>query len=295
MNHFVFVFSAFIGMLVVSCTFNKKGESDSIRYIQGKWVFDVSTLPDIGSGRTISKIRDNCGFEFYKDSCNMRCAFYRKRESNVCEGMTTGFMTNFDIKDDSLRIWDVEGRSWHKYLIKKITKDSLVLFDDNMQYDIKYTRPSKSKNDFFDGIIISKLFIGDGYECVDESFYFDKAGHFYYQNSIDESFVYQYNQKVVDRVFQGYDHLDLSFLKDEYIGGGTGASVHYSISFIKNGSVIKRVIDHQNTGPDELLQGYTRMINDLMKLKGEKVNVNHNILKLVEEECSVFYQKMGIN
>lgn len=293
MNRFVFIFSVFIGILIVSCTFSKKQES--IINIQGSWIFDTSTLPSIGSGRLISKIRDNCGFEFHNDSCNLKCAFYRKNESNVCDGMTTGFITNFDIKKDSLRIWDIYGKSWHTYLIKKLTKDSLVLFDQNMQYDIKYIRPSIPKNNVFDGIIISKLFLGGGYECVNESFYFDRQGYFYYKNSHDKLLVYRLNQKITNNVFDRYGYLDVNSLKDEYIGGGTGASVHYSIAFIKNGTVIKRVIDHQNTGPDELLQGYIATITDLRKSNGERMNIDNNVLKLVEKEFGVFYKKMGIN
>lgn len=294
MIRFVLIFIVFIEVLIMSCTFNKKEEE--IKNIQGNWVFDASNLPDIGSDRVISKIRDNCGFEFHNDSCHMRCAFYQINESiNVCDGMKTGFVTNFDIKNDSLRIWDVERKSWHTYLIKSLTKDSLVLFDQNMQYDVKYIRPSNPKNIFFDGIVISKLFLGGGYECVDESFYFDRQGCYYYKNSNDKRLVYRLNQKTINSVFDRYDYLDINSLKSEYIGGGTGASVHYSIAFIKNGTVIKRVIDHQNTGPDELLQGYITTIAELRKSNGERMNIENNVLKLVEKEVGFFYQKMGLN
>ena len=59
--------------------------------------------------------------------------------------MTTGFVTNFEIRNDSLRIWDLERKGWHTYLIKDVTKDSLILFDLNMQYDITYVRPKKMR------------------------------------------------------------------------------------------------------------------------------------------------------
>ncbi|MNW92980.1 hypothetical protein D3C86_223370 [compost metagenome] len=291
MNRCLLVFSVFMGMFILSCTGNN--EKQSIESIQGSWVFDTATLPDIGSGRVISKIRDNCGFEFRMDSCKMSCAFYRESESNVCDGMTTGFRTNFDIKKDSLRIWDVERKSWHIYLIKNLTKDSLILFDQNMNYDVAYCRPSSSENNSFDGIFFSKVFVGVGYTCVDESFYFDRRGNYYYQNSNDELSAYRFNQKIVDRIFQAYDRLDVGSLKSEYIGGGTGPSLHYSISFIRNGTVIKRVIDHQNTGPDELLQAYIVMISNLKKYKAEKVNFDHKLSKLAREESQIFYQKMG--
>ena len=62
--------------------------------------------------------------------------------------------------------------------------------------------------------------------------------------------------------------MDITLLKSEYIGGGTGTSVHYTISFVKNGEIIKRVIDHQNTAPDEPLQGYIAMISKLRQSKG---------------------------
>lgn len=293
MNRFVLVVSLFIIIFVASCTFDKNDET--INNIQGNWVFDTSSLPNIGSGRLISKIRDNCGFEFFTDSCNMKCAFYRKNESNICEGMTEGVLTKFDIKNDSLRIWDFERKSWHSYLIRNLTKDSLVLFDQNMQYDIKYVRPSNSKNSSFDGIIISKLFLGGGYECIDESFYFDKHGYFYYKNSKDKALIHWVNQFTVDSLFLGFSHLDINSLAYEYIGGGTGASVHYSVSFIKDGKVIKRVIDHQNTGPDELLQAYTSLINSFRKLEGSTTNVNNSVSKLVREEFNIFCKKMGVN
>lgn len=293
MNRFALVFSMVIIILIVSCTFNKKDEA--VKNIQGSWVFDASSLPNIGSDRLISKIRDNCGFEFYNDSCNMKCAFYKKNEFNVCDGMKKGFFTKFDIKSDSLRIWDFEKRSWHTYLIRNLTKDSLVLFDENMQYDIKYVRPSNSNNSSFDGIIISKLFLGGGYECIDESFYFDKHGYFYYKNRKDKALTNHVNQHTVDSLFLGLSRLDINSLANEYIGGGTGASVHYSISFIKNDQVIKRVIDNQNTGPDELLEGYTSLINSFRKLEGSAINVNNSVSQLVGQEFSIFCKKMGVN
>ncbi len=292
MNRFVFIFSVVIGVLTVSCGFKKKEEP--INNIQGNWVFDTSGLPNIGTGRVISKVRDNCGFEFQNDSCKMACAFYRKNESNVCDGMTTGSVTNFDIRNDSLRIWDLERNGWHTYLIKNLTKDSLVLFDLNMQYDVAYVRPKTAENIYFDGVIISKLYLGEGYKCVDESFYFDKQGYFYYKNSEDQLTSYWVNQDLGKDIFLGFNHLDLNLLKSEYIGGGTGASVHYAISFVKNGEIIKRVMDHQNTAPDELLQGYITMIGKLRQSKGENINVNNNVSRLVSEECRFFYQKMGI-
>ncbi|CAM3648042.1 hypothetical protein SPPR111872_12535 [Sphingobacterium prati] len=62
MSRFVFIISVVIGILTLSCGSNKKEES--IKNIQGDWVFDTAGLPNIGTGRIISKIRDNCGFEF---------------------------------------------------------------------------------------------------------------------------------------------------------------------------------------------------------------------------------------
>lgn len=279
MNRFVFIFSVVIGVLTVSCGFKKKEEP--INNIQGNWVFDTSGLPNIGTGRVISKVRHNCGFEF-------------QNESNVCNGMTTGSVTNFDIRNDSLRIWDLERKDWHTYLIKNLTKDSLVLFDLNMQYDVTYVRPKNAENIYFDGIIISKLYLGEGYKCVDESFYFDKQGYFYYKNSEDQLASYRVNQDLGKDIFLSFNHLDLNLLKSEYIGGGTGASVHYAISFVKNGEIIKRVMDHQNTAPDELLQGYIAMIGKLRQSKGENISVNNNVSRLVSGECRIFYQKMGI-
>ncbi len=292
MDRFVFFFIAIIGSLTVSCTFNR--EEPMERDIQGHWVFDTSTLPNIGLGRVISKTRDNCGFEFYNDSCKLGCTFYRKSESNVCCGMSTGFSTKFNIKKDSLRLWDIEQNAWHTYFIESLTKDSLVLFDHNMNYNIKYIRPSDLTNRLFEGIIISKLFLGDSYNCIDESFYFDRLGNYYDDNSSDEHFGYRIDPKIVDCIFRKYDRLNIDFLKSEYIGGGTGASLHFCISFVKNGSIIKRVIDHQNTGPDELLQAYTFMISSLKKSKGNKINVNHPITKQVGKEGKIFRQKMMV-
>ncbi|WP_400260783.1 hypothetical protein ACFX5U_11720 [Sphingobacterium sp. SG20118] len=57
--------------------------------------------------------------------------------------------------------------------------------------------------------------------------------------------------------------------------------------------MIKRVINHQNIGPDELLQGYTFLISSFRKLGGSTANVNNSVSKLVGEEFNIFCKKWG--
>ncbi|UIR57984.1 hypothetical protein LZQ00_09235 [Sphingobacterium sp. SRCM116780] len=288
----VFPFLLMICIFVFSCGFDKKDYR--INNIQGKWVLDNSDLPIIESNRVISKIRDNCGFQFDKEVCHMNCSFYRKEKSNVYTGMKTGYSTPFKINNDSLKIWDTEKKEWHLYLVEKLTKDSLILFDYNMQYNLKYIRPItfNENESLYNQIIISKIFLGDRDERVDELFYIDRDDYFYYKNSRNEVASYKLDNKIVTSFFSNFRYLDLNKIKNEYIGGGTGSSVHYSISFLKNNKVIKRVIDHQNTGPDELLMGYVPMVSELREMPKSKSEINSEVKKMSEEEYNFFSKKM---
>lgn len=274
---------------------NVSEPKSEVEKIQGSWLFDTSNLPVLKQERIISKVRDNCGFQFDGDKCHLNCSFYTKDLSNVCFGMRSGYVTNFKIQDDSLKIWDNEKNRWHYYLIKKLTADSLIILDTNMQYSLKYIKPvlKLSDENIYDAIVVSKRFTGEDYDCTDESFYLNKVGDFYYNNHEGIINSGKLNDQLVNSLFSNFKFLDVNKLDNEYVGGGTGGSVTYCIVFLKNNNVVKRVIDQQNTSPDELLIGYVPMVNTLNKITNGVGKFDSNILELIKQESKWFSNKMG--
>jgi len=250
--------------LTLSC--NLDIETSASQKIQGSWVFDHAPLPRIHGKNSLGLSRDNCGFRFEGEVCHLNCSFDNIRGANICEGMTSGFDTKFVLLKDSLKIWNVKKQNWNAYLIKKLTKDSLILFYDELSYDIKYVRPQvlpAEKNEY-DALAITKVIfceLGDCNGCNDEVFYLDRKGTFYYSN----------------------------FEKNRQSGKLESTTAD---SFIKNGSVVKRVIDNQNVGPDELLIGYVPLVDKLRKINQRKEKIDAKIIELVDNERKWFYKEI---
>lgn len=286
---------AILLFLTLSCNFDI--ETSASQKIQGSWVFDHAMFPRIRGEVDIGLSRDNCGFRFEGEVCHLNCSFNKLMKGfNVCEGMTSGFDTKFVLLKDSLKIWNVKKQNWNAYLIKKLTKDSLILFYDELSYDIKYVRPQvllAEKNEY-DALAITKVIfceLGDCNGCDDEVFYLDRKGTFYYSNLEKNIQSGKLASTTADSLFANFRYLNLDKTALEYVGGGIRTSSNYAISFIKNGSVVKRIIDNQNVGPDELLIGYVPLVDKLRKINQRKEKIDAKIIELVDNEKKWFYKE----
>ena len=64
--------------------------------------------------------------------------------------------------------------------------------------------------------------------------------------------------------------------------------------FFKDKKFIRRIIDHQNTGPDELIQWYISTVSRLRTVQGQKIAIDKTVMNLSEEELDFFIEDMGL-
>lgn len=283
----------YVLFLIKSCV--PERDALDLEKIQGRWVFDSSTFPSLRGKYAIGRTRDNCGFRFDGQTCYLDCSFFESRlKSNVCNGMSNGYETKFLLSKDSLNIWDEKKQNWHSYLIKKLTLDSLILLNADLGYEAKYIRPkvNKTQNSQFDAIIISKLFFGQYMDCNEEVFYLNLNGDFYYNSQVDVLNSGKVNPSEADSLFANFKYINFNRLESQYVGGGGGDAIFYCVSFVKDNKVVKRVINEENTGPDELLIGYVPLVDFLRKVKHDKRKIDENILELVNRENKWFSEKI---
>lgn len=251
----------FITILSLSC--RKKIEDKRLDYIQGEWVFDSSNLNRIDSV-VLSRIRENSGLLFRGDTCVLSSVIKPAKTKYICDGMIPGYNTRFVLENDSLKLWYSEDEKWRSFLIRSLDRDSMVLVAPDRGYDLKYVRPvfKEAYEDQFDEIVVEKLFSGEGHDCDMEVFYFNRQGVFLYRkNNGLPIYSFRLQSGLKDRLLSNFQYLDVNNLYSEYIDGSMRwYSIHYKITFLKNGEIVKRVKDSTLVSPDELLRGYIPIV-----------------------------------
>ena len=179
--------------------------------LQGSWVFDFKSARTVGdiSG---SNYRDNCGFTFNRDMCELPCSFRSFDTLQNC--FQPGYKTKFEILEDTLKIWNELTNDWNPYLIEFISEDSLVINYPNEDLaKISYVRPKENKVTFNEIIMINVLSNNSGKtSCSDEILYLNKSGVFL-KSTVDkvmsspkirnEDFL-QISSSEVDKIFESF-------------------------------------------------------------------------------------------
>ena len=151
--------------------FSCKGKEEDKRMedIQGEWVFDSSGLRSIDSV-TLSRVRETCGFLFKENTCDLRCRIDAVKTDYICYGSVPGYKTQFQIHNDSLKIWYADELIWRSFFINSLSKDSMVLVSPTHGYNLKFVRPRvyNRQKDFFDEIVVHKFFLVKGTLSPDE-------------------------------------------------------------------------------------------------------------------------------
>ena len=246
--------------------FSCKGKEEDKRMedIQGEWVFNMSNLNRTDS-IVYSRTRENDGFFFKGDSCVFRHRLFPEGMRSMCDQMTDGYKTHFELKKDTLKVWYEDEERWHRFLINNLSSDSLVLTAPNFRYHLSYVRRKKKQltRATFDEIIVRKL-IANSREgkCNDEFFYLNKEGVFlYHDNKGEKISSYLILDPLLNELFGNFDDVDIKLLHSIYRDTRvSGRIVQYEITFLKEGKIIKRVMDSTLVGPDELLRGYIPIV-----------------------------------
>lgn len=246
-------------MLLFSCR-----HSDYKQKILGDWKLVSLSVKDSNHIRVIQD--SNIWHYEYKSGG------YIFLEDNVCENKAgyinfksekpyLGTKTRYQIDGDSVSIFNPADGSWSGFRISSINKDTMYIRKNRWPNDpyvpiFKYVKQySKPKNNFeFDEVIISN----DGGWSPGHNILIRKNGDvIYHKYSSDSAAIYtsKISIKQFKEIENAFSKANVLNLKNDYADNSSDTP-NSSITFVKNGKIIKTISDHDGSAPFELIWAY---------------------------------------
>jgi hypothetical protein len=270
-----------LALLLISCEKKPQTPQDMIL---GNWsIADTATEP---------WKRDIRGFEFLPVGiCNYKPGYWdwHKYENERLTALKNdrradldnivmyylGTRTKYSILKDSFKIFDLSEKKWEGYKIKKITNDSLILIKDTIvtTYVKKYYEIEKSED--FDAVILSSS--GCYGTCTSNDIMIDKDGNIIYKGNYYVTKKGWHTAKISPSEFniimKRFKEADYMNLKNDYSAMITD-NQNISVSFIKNGRIVKAIDDYAGSAPNEFIWAYIPLIKIGLKLDLESKKIN---------------------
>jgi len=249
--------------------------------LHGVWMIDFDTyVPSISKKTGIYPRGYDLGFEFIGDStCYYQYGFYHYVNSlkENCNLDYMGNKTKYNIVQDTLMIWNLATITWDRYHIKYLSSDTLKLYDPlyykrggGIDSVITFVRKNKTQQQDFDAVLVSRMIFSEHSLCPDRFVYMRTDGQlFFWKTSFDEvhrvNRVHDFaslsiNLKDKNSLLNNFNYMNLESLEREYKSSFVGYNEIYTIIFLKNGKIVKTVLDIDNTSPDELKWGYVPLM-----------------------------------
>ncbi len=259
----------FIGllMLISSCR-----HSDYKQKILGDWKLvgfvyiekDSSFFHPLQAGRCLKS-----GYIFSaNDSCEDKIGFALPFHRNAVFDPKTVYK----LDEDSLMILNNANKAWDGFKIKSIVADTLLIkmpdygFNTNGYY--KYIRQHYIANTTinFDQVSLTNYSTWG----IRDNIIVKWNGDVGYQNH-ERYYTSKISKSQFQTILQRFQKIDFDHLEGEYSGGGADGP-EVSLTFIKNGKVIKTVRADQGAGPLELVWAYLPIsfLNAQLKLDSAK-------------------------
>lgn len=247
----------------------------------GVWMIDFdSYVPSISKSTGNYPRGYSVGFELMGDStCHYQYGFYHYVNSlkEDCDLEYLGNKTRYKINQDTLMIWNLATITWDHYHIKKLTSDTLKLYDPlyykrghGFDSVITFVRKSSIQHQDFDAVLVSSMIFSNLSHCPDRFVYLQADGKMlFWKKSFDE--VHQVNRihdfaslsidpKSKDSLFNNFNYMNLDSIQSNYKSLWIGYNQIHTILFLKSGKVVKTVLDIDETSPDELKWGYVPLM-----------------------------------
>jgi len=161
--------------------------------------------------------------------------------------------TKYTLTRDKLRIFDPGYNKWASYHIKELSDTTLVL--DNITFVKKNFNLDKSPD--FDAVIVASS--GCFGYCPVNEIMIDKNGgvsyHGHVNNLSNGSFVSTVSRQRYKKIMLAFKKADYLHLQPDYSDSVTDHSV-ISISFIKDGRIIKSISDYAQSSPQDFIWAY---------------------------------------
>ena len=180
-----------------------------------------------------------------------------------------GTKTKYKVKDSTMFFWDKSGSFWVEYKIKKSNQKYLILEDQNQkEYNLVKTENNYNNNTLYDAIIVDRE---GGFGCCGiNTTYINRKGEMYFKglgyNTNEKDFKTQLDLKTVTQIFDNFDKMDILKMDDSYHRSVTDAQSN-TISFIKNGKIVKSIQDYANKAPLDFFAAYNELSYLYQKVK----------------------------
>lgn len=211
-------------------------------------------------------------FGFYEDvPTSMNVLHFDRKSLNmkINAQRFLGTKTKYKVKDSTLFFWDKSGSFWVEYKIKKSNQKYLILEDQNQkEYNLVKTENNYNNNTLYDAIIVDRE---GGFGCCGiNTTYINSNGEMYFKglgyNTNEKDFKTQLDLKTVTQIFDNFDKIDILKMDDSYYRSVTDAQSN-TISFIKNGKIVKSIQDYANKAPLDFFAAYNELSYLYQKVK----------------------------
>jgi hypothetical protein len=211
-------------------------------------------------------------FGFYEDVPTlMKVINFDRRNLNMKINALSflGTKTKYKVKDSTLLFWDKSDSIWVEYKIKKSNQKNLILEDQNQkEYNLTKTENNYNNSTLYDAIIVDRE---GGFGCCGiNTTYINRKGEMYFKglgyNTNEEDFKTQLDLKTVTQIFDNFDKMNILKMDDSYQRSATDAQ-NNSISFIKNGKIVKSIQDYANKVPLDFFAAYNELSYLYQKVK----------------------------
>jgi len=211
-------------------------------------------------------------FGFYEDvQTLMKVLHFDRKNLNmkINAKRFLGTKTKYKVKDSTLLFWDKSGSFWVEYKIKKLNQKHLILEDQNQtEYNLVKTENKYNNSTLYDAIVLDRE---GGFGCCGiNTTYINRKGEMYFKglgyNTNEKDFKTQLDLKTVTQIFNNFDKIDILKMDGSYHRSGTDAQ-NNSISFIKNGKIVKSIQDYANKAPLDFFATYNELSYLYQKVK----------------------------
>lgn len=211
-------------------------------------------------------------FGFYEDvPTSMNVLHFDRKSLNmkINAQRFLGTKTKYKVKDSTLFFWDKSGSFWVEYKIKKSNQKYLILEDQNQkEYNLVKTENNYNNNTLYDAIIVDRE---GGFGCCGiNTTYINRNGEMYFKglgyNTNEKDFKTQLDLKTVTQIFDDFDKIDILKMDDSYFRSVTDAQSN-TISFIKNGKIVKSIQDYAIKAPLDFFAAYNELSYLYQKVK----------------------------
>lgn len=273
-----FIFLLFSLLLLYSCTPNKYKAEDLL----GQWKFvehksnepkvdenDPDYIPDYS-------FKDHfvAGFDFKNEQeVDWKQGFYRVKSSGKEDYL--GTQTTYRVIGDSLKIYHKVHGKWNAYKILSLTPDSLKISTKNGYDSYAKLNYKTDDSEHYDQIIMTTS--GCYGSCPIFNLSIDNKGNMFFWGRKYTTKIGMYKAPISLEEFryfeESFKQSDIKNLKDHYAASWTDDQT-VSISFVKDGTIVKSVSDYGMYGPTELIWAYNDLSYLYMRKNLEELTAN---------------------